>query len=238
MNLIDKILFEYEQSVSLEKAIASLSKILDYPTDGTFKNCEFVFEDEENPGNNIINVCFISLNYDKVNTFITKAKLLGWFPSLIADENGARKKFDIRNIKKEENKDWFNIIFEKIRGSVAKPKITLFHVTPIERLDKIRKVGLTPRTNNKKSSHPERIYFSTSLSDARRIAPQLYAFENNKENLSGTYVLLLVLLENLPSPIEFFNDPNFNRGVYTTDNIPAKYIRIIEEIKVKKFEEF
>ena len=86
------------------------------------------------------------------------------------------------------------------------------------------KNGLTPKTNNKKFSYPDRIYFflrEPDTEDCLWLMKQFYkseieSFKNGriKRVYNGTYTLLKIDTE-LVKNVDFSYDPNTYESIYT-----------------------
>jgi hypothetical protein len=98
---------------------------------------------------------------------------------------------------------------------------TLYHST-LSRFDnKIKAIGFIPKTGNKKSNHPERIYLTDSLNIAKKFALGL-AVENNGEPTS------IYEIDTTDMDITLYRDINLkNGGYYTLGNIHPKYFKKI-----------
>jgi len=107
----------------------------------------------------------------------------------------------------------------------------LFHVTPTPRLIKIKKNGLTPKTNSKLNNHPERIYFfkTYNLQHIKDLIERLFRTEELEYKYKSEYTLLQVDMS-VPFTIRLFNDPDSKNSCYTMENIPPNRI-----IPVKQF---
>jgi hypothetical protein len=97
----------------------------------------------------------------------------------------------------------------------------LYHATERKNLEKIKRIGIVPKTKSKISSHPDRIYFTYTLEDCWQMV------ENFKHLYLGEdYVVLKIDLSKITNRnIKFYNDPNYsNLGIYTYWNIPPNAI--------------
>ena len=121
----------------------------------------------------------------------------------------------------------------------------LRHITPIYHFDKILKIGLCPRADNRYLSYNGRVHFllgSTSFKEIKKLARTLYKFIEPKfrgdyySGKDGEYVLLDIDIKSLPDGIQFFIDPNAEKSIYTTSNIPPACIINKTIINVKKDE--
>ena len=102
----------------------------------------------------------------------------------------------------------------------------VYHITSADNISKIKKIGLTPRTQSKISTHPDRIYVSLNEEYSAEIYWQIRGIFRNR-----TGVELVIDTNQLNQ--SFYEDPNFQTmGVYTYKNIPPQAIvqyRAIEE---------
>jgi hypothetical protein len=116
----------------------------------------------------------------------------------------------------------------------------LYHITPIENINKIKKNGLIPKAYNKKIKHEDAIYFynSNNIEDLKHIAYQLY-----RETYYNDFVVLKIDLrckKNIDNPIlkerrfRLYADPDMNNAYFTKENISPDDIEIIEEFKIGK----
>ena len=83
---------------------------------------------------------------------------------------------------------YIKIMFEKKHEDNVSKKVrklnTIWHVSPIKHKDKILKIGLCPKTKNKKGIHPDRIYFALDINTAKNIKDELSNFYSNEEMIS------------------------------------------------------
>ena len=116
----------------------------------------------------------------------------------------------------------------------------IYHLTPTNKVEKIIKYGLTPKTNNKLFKYPERIYFflhKPSEEDCLCLMRQFYKQElvKVKEDkkyvpYNGGYTLLAIDTEQIKT-VNFSYDPNAFDAIFTTDNISPNAIEIISQIE-------
>jgi len=99
----------------------------------------------------------------------------------------------------------------------------LYHASPIKYKEKISKIGFIPKTGNKKSAHPDRIYLTSSLETAIKFG------ENIKEEDGYDCCIYEIdgkCIQNL------YSDVNLReQGYYTLQNIPPKCFKLIKEIE-------
>jgi len=102
----------------------------------------------------------------------------------------------------------------------------LYHVSPIRFKDKIIKFGLTPKTGNKLSNHPERIYLTDDLNNAIDFGNYLRKEENSEWYKNG-YCIYSIKGTGMS---KLYSDVNFRKGgFYTLNNIKSENIKLIEE---------
>ena len=103
----------------------------------------------------------------------------------------------------------------------------LYHIAPVRVLNKIRKQGLTPRSNGRISSHPDRVYLFVEYPyNWKEIADEF-----RKSGREEEYVLLRIDKEKLNKETKFYYDSNVmysNIAIYTLEPIPANAIFAIE----------
>jgi len=181
--------------------------------------------------NNSFNLVSTKLNFD-LEEVIKYINNLGWFPSVMSykdkENNQYRNlKFDLQVLENWfENLKWLVINFEaKYDFKIEKKFDTLYHITPLKNYEKIKKIGLSPKSRSKKSYHPERVYLGKNIEDTIELGDLFYQTTGENE-----WVLLEVKVENLPY-IKFYQDPNFSPGLYTLNNIPPSNIKKIKTLK-------
>jgi hypothetical protein len=96
---------------------------------------------------------------------------------------------------------------------------TIYHITDEKYLNKIQRIGLVPRSENKLTVHPERIYFSLTYKGVEELL-------KNHNFIIDDVVVLEVDISDLD--IKLYYDPNMPEAVYTMSNIPPKNIKIKE----------
>jgi hypothetical protein len=175
------------------------------------------------------------INYQSYDQNISKllqlVNNLGYFPSVFSYEKYNKTKIEkysnskLRQIMDDIEPDFLVFNFEKkYDESIEVPKF-VYHITDGKYLNKIKSIGLTPKTKSKLSSHPERIYVALDKEDALGLWKRMKMFIPKEKG-----ILLTINTEGLNDT--FYNDPNFqNKGVYTYNNISPQNIINIEPIK-------
>lgn len=154
--------------------------------------------------------------------------LLGYYPSYIWLQNkfGTNGfKFDIKymNNKYLNIKIRFESKYEDgaFKNDLKIPKIS-YHLSTTKNKDKILKNGLCPKSFNRKTNHPERIYLFDNLKNLNTLLKSLKL--NDK---TPTYYTLYEI--DMNDNMIIHTDPNYENGFYTTDNISPYDIRIIQD---------
>lgn len=118
----------------------------------------------------------------------------------------------------------------------------LYHFTTLINLNRIKEYGLTPKTQNKISTHPDRIYLAYTAHAAEkfgrkidvRLRDELSGTEtppkhNKKEELKMG-VILKITVTGLPSYFKIYQDPNYyEEGCFTLNSIPYSHIDIFKK---------
>ena len=116
------------------------------------------------------------------------------------------------------------IIEPKYDYLVKMPEI-LYHASPIKFKDKILKYGLTPKSGNKISNHPDRIYLTDDLDKAVNFGN--YLKEEDNDWYSNGYCIYSIKGVGIS---KLYSDVNFRKGgYYTLSNIKSDNIKLIKE---------
>jgi hypothetical protein len=171
--------------------------------------------------------------YDpKISKLLQLLNSLGYFPSIVKYELNNQleqysKKYspkEFRRLIDEDEPTYLIFVFEPKFDPTMTPPQYIYHITDVKFLDSIKSIGLKPKTLNKRSSHPERIYFSLSR-DANNTLWKNMKYHYGKEN--G----ILLTIDTTKLDNTFYNDPNFkDLGIYTYGNIPPSSIIKYESI--------
>ena len=173
---------------------------------------------------------------EKLKNLLSYINNLGYQISLIltkkiGDKNRNEEKFTEDNlysfIGQGNNLEYIYIVLEaKFDVEIDKKDFPdkLYHITRQDVLHKIKKIGLTPRTKSKKSTHTERVYFAKTYEDAYDIYVQF------KKGYSDQKYAILEINPKLVNYLRLFDDPNFKGyGYYGLVNVPPSAIKILKE---------
>lgn len=139
----------------------------------------------------------------------------------------------------EKRVQYWVICGEKSKTNDINDKISnikrIYHITPSYNYDKIKEIGLCPKTKNKGLNYPERIYFGLDINSIKLLKNQLkkneklYNVKSNKadKTMLNDYVLLEIDKQKLGDNIKFYYDVNAENCIYTTDNIPLQFIKLL-----------
>lgn len=159
------------------------------------------------------------------NDLLKLTNNLGWFPSYIWYGN-KKYKYLKRLVDNLLIKNIFFVIRFEAKYDIEIDEIPkkLYHITPKVYLDKILKIGLTPKSKQKLSYHPDRIYLSESIKEIIKLSKKLKIMSGHKE------YILLEIDQDLSEHLKLFKDPNFNYGFYTLNNISPASIKVIGKL--------
>lgn len=166
------------------------------------------FEGEN--GEEVIMVVMGNSDYNQ-NIVDSDLSLCGYFPSYV--ENIGKQ----RNVTYEKR-------FQDSVSDIVEERGTIYHLTRRDRLEKILRNGLCPRTEDKMFNYPDRVYFfleAPSIEECKFYIEQLARYTKDH---SKDYVLLEIDIEDLG--IEFYYDPNLSEAVYTKENVPPNRISV------------
>jgi hypothetical protein len=201
-------------------------------------------------------ICIIcesnKIDEDLISGIFKLANYYGWFISLYeAYDKNKREIFQLgktisvekilNSLKEFDKVKYIEINLEAKYDIELDMKFApefLYHITNSKYIEKIRTIGLVPKTHSKLANHPERIYLAISEEVVRNILiKQLkYAANKNKQDIdirTGKEVewfLITISVKDLPQVQRFFRDPNYDNGIYTLTNIRPQSIEKIEKI--------
>lgn len=175
------------------------------------------------------------MDFSKFQDLLRDANNLGWFPSYIESRNYSGKyKTDQAKYLIDNNENLYIVFEAKFDIEFDNYPSILYHVAPKKYTDKILKIGLVPKSKEKASSHPDRIYLANSEEDATYLLYPFYKKTGNKE-----WTLFSVDTEMIPGDyFKLYDDPNYKRkGFYTLNNIPPQAIKRIKDINIDDLED-
>lgn len=136
-------------------------------------------------------------------------------------------KYDEKDLLKNYSEKDYNILtiilYPHYDLELSELPKTLYHITDEKFIEKIKKIGLIPKSTSKIETHPDRIYFLKSKSDISKIL--------SNPNFKIEHPYLLTIDNSKIKNLKLFEDSNFKTfGLYGYQNIPPKYITVIEKI--------
>lgn len=197
----------------------------------------FYLSKEEDAPYGVLNTFVVDIDaYDNIkqkNDLLRLTNNLGYFPSAIILDNNHHMTYSESNFvdATESGAYSIEISFEpkydyeiNLEELSKKSGGKLYHVTPKKHIEKIKKIGLTPRSESKRSYHPDRVYLTYLENAAFEIADQLGSHEGDD------MVKIIIDINKLRSRVKFYVDVNFFPiGIYTMDNIsPKSFSKIVE----------
>ena len=252
---------KYLKEIINEVISEGLIKTFDITNTLTHMNNWGTLEDNinfDNYGNNTIRMCFHEATWEQINYSIEQLNTYGWFPSKIfsyknekdydTNKNKNSNKYSEVYLKNLLNTKFYvtYVIFEaKFDMEVIwsdLPQI-LYHISPKFYFDKIKKLGICPKTQNKLSTYPDRIYLGLNkdglLPIARKIKFLKYTKEKNNDKYENAYIndfIIYPISKDSLRRYKFYKDPNASEfGIYVLSNIPPTSIDFenCEEINLK-----
>lgn len=196
-----------------------------------YKNEDIGIEKSEN-GNVYIIRFDVNNGFEKLNGFMEN--LCGWNLSTISNKSGDRIN---RRILKDKKVGYVWLQYEpKFDKEVNINEVNnfLYHITTRDRFEKIKKIGLTPKTKSKFFSYNERIYLSDNYNKLIKLS-QLFVKKRDKTEKNKVildFIILKIDLNSLYLPIKLFVDPNFKNGYYTMENIDKYNIKPFKLVKL------
>lgn len=237
-NLLNETLKTYPIDTIIDKVSHStFAKHLNISvTKNVYKNIAYVNCDSD------------SMNLDLIQFLKVVASQRGYFISHVEYWDGSQmiilKNFDDETIllQAKLHTKAFNVVFESRYNTVFKlNQRFLYHCTTEAILPKILKNGLLPKSREKATKHPERIYFALDdktceelilqfLKDADEYKEGDTEFIKLYKEAKRKFVILQIDTEKLPD-VEFMEDPNCKDywgvfGIYTVDSVPPSAIKI------------
>lgn len=174
---------------------------------------------------------------------------VGWYASSVRSSNIKNPKMqkytqsNLNGFIQREGKVW--VVIEPkydIEVDIREYK-RLYHFTHKVYLDKIMEVGLTPKTQAKISTHPERVYLAFTEHAATKFGNKEInrtskipkksngKFDRPERDLVG--VILSIKVDSLPDFLKVYKDPNYyEEGCFTLNSIPPTALKVVKEINL------
>lgn len=179
--------------------------------------------------------------FDIINDVNIFMKSFGWIIDKI-DGFPFREKTLLNKIN---NQTQIYITYSPEFDSKVEMNGNYYHLTPdMYWNNKIEDVGLTPKNKSKISNHPERIYLieKYSKNEFEKLARRLFlSIPNPKvKQMIEKYYVLQIDIEGLVKSgrDKFYRDPHYSLGVWTYENIPPTYIKVIDEIPLENLKNY
>ena len=162
---------------------------------------------------------YIEGNFDKLDKYIPLFTNLGYFIStLTIDGDEWIKSYD------NSTKPIALYLEPKYDYEITNIPNVLYHASPLKFKDKILKYGLSPRTGNKLSNHPERIYLTDSYKNACNFG--YYLEKDNNVYYKDGFCIYSIDGSKL---VKLYSDINFRiGGYYIMGNINPVDIKLIK----------
>jgi len=162
----------------------------------------------------------------------------GWFPSRmkLVNIHGKENEFKYDEDYLISNHNILTkviIIYEPKFDKITNIPSKLYHLSIQHYANSILKLGLIPKSKNKKTIQLDRIYFCSDPNDCYKLIPQIqldYKIRKNRNKLDNVD-LKWIIYEISTKNIEIlYKDPNYiDKGFYIVDNIPPQDIIIYDK---------
>lgn len=170
-------------------------------------------------------------NFEHFNELLVLINNLGYFVSAIDlytfgggfnyEKFSKDKLIEIMSKKKEYKK--IELVLEAKFDEQINVSSVLFHVTKKEKIGKIIKNGIVPKSYSKLTHHPDRVHVTSSIIDAKN-------FINMIKEKDEIYIILGIKTDLVPN-IKIYDDPNYKlRGYYILNNVPPNALFFVKEI--------
>lgn len=199
--------------------------ITTYPINVTIGRLEGVGDIRPDYKNNTITVLLNEpKSYPKLNLIMNAC---GWFPSYMiidGDRFYKGRYLDPKNLL--VGNSTIQVRYEaKYDVEIDTEQDYYYHATQSNRVPKILKTGLSPKSSSKQSTHPDRVYLAKTIRDCEDLSKKLLPFLKGNE-----MTILRIDVKILGGKVKFFRDPNYSQGVYTLRNIPNYSIEVVKTI--------
>ena len=168
--------------------------------------------------------------YEKLDKFMNN--VCGWVHSAtMANKIRVDKRLDFLNVNEGLAELQYEAKFDvEMYGLPEK----IYHLTTTNKVEKILRMGLTPRNSITPFNYNNRIYFSLNTNSLLSLAKEKVKL-NVKKTLEPTnFTILEIIPTHTQLGMRFFKDPNFVNGVYTLENVPPEAIKSISTIVVSQ----
>lgn len=188
--------------------------------------------------NNVFIIGSANITNDIIEDLSALFNTLGYFSSEIITRLGDKiitmKPYEYIN----EPFDQIKIVFEpKFDIEEYNIPTILFHVAPKRSIEKILKIGLTPKSRSKRTFHPERVYLVKNKRAANSLRTNFVNDATNElreyGNSLSDWGLLKIDTSRLDTKLfKLFIDPNFKQygkeyvSFFTLNTIPPKAISV------------
>ena len=173
---------------------------------------------------------------NKMSELFTLINNMGWFMSMYTTRGDEYRKHKFNGVEdfietiKSGNIDSISMKLEMKFDPERGVQKIYYHVTQQKNIPKIAKYGLAPRTESKIGYHPERIYLAINYNYAMDILEMMYERDVSKP-LWCVYEVDASKIKNLKTLV----DPNFDGGVYTSQNIPPTALKLMKKFDMSKY---
>lgn len=124
---------------------------------------------------------------------------------------------------------WVQMVFEPYwtidATDILMRTSTLYHITPTENVENIKKEGFVPKATNKKFRYPPRIHFFSGESPLRFVKHAAREISDGAHRNPSEYSIILLNTDLIPENIKFYFDPDYECAIYTYEKISPGCIK-------------
>jgi len=200
--------------------------------DNLIKSYNIKYEIKKLEGYISLSIDISNVNKKQFNKELTSfMHNMGYFKPSIIDNNG----LEIKSIMISKD-TIFNITFQKRFDVPDGTPDILYHATTKYYYEKIKKIGLVPKSQNMISNDVDRVYLTDNLSDAKEFCAEKRKFFKNKYDKTELFnmnidewVILEVDISSIPD-FKLYKDPKMKNSYYTYESILSYAIRVKERV--------
>jgi hypothetical protein len=169
----------------------------------------------------------------ELDNLIKVINTMGWFISAYLVNSEGNLKWKPFNKEKFKNEQYDLLSFQVEAKYDVELNVRsiekLYHISPSIYEKKIQKIGLSPKSLSKISSHPNRIYFTKEEDGVYALIGQFSKLDPNKTGFI-VYEIDVKKWIRINRDARLFNDPNFPNGIYTLSNVHPSCLHKIDTV--------
>jgi hypothetical protein len=218
----------YEGLIKSQPAKFTVQKLKDH-----FPQIHFNLAHDEGNNTDVIMTYFDNITPNDFKFLVQLVNNLGWFFSTVSINNQPWTKFDLSNLMITTSQPFDNITLQiEAKFDIEEKDVpnVLYHATPTNNVQKIKEIGIAPKSKSNIAYYGERIYLASDINNLEHILiPHLSEINGIKD----WTILSVNTSPTLSSKLRWFKDPNYPRGYYTLTNIPPQSLGVVKQLSLK-----